>query len=89
MEETDIPVTTIELPNGATLLMQANTTGPRIIMIIKGLSIGAEILPENEYAAAYYGTDAWANREIELYQDALEIDLKSHTEFIKSCLKKM
>lgn len=84
--EDDIPVRTIELPNGATLIMQANTTGPRIILIIKGLSIGAEILPEN---GEMYGTDDWANREIELYEQALEVDLKAHKEFIKECLRKV
>lgn len=54
-------------------------------MICKGLSIGAEVLPENEYE---YGTDEWANREIELYETALEIDLKAHSDFIKECLRK-
>lgn len=53
-------------------------------MIMKGLSIGAEILPENGFE---YGTDEWANEEIRLFEEALEIDLKVHTDFIKSCLK--
>lgn len=64
--------------------MQANTTGPRIIMWTKGLSIGADVLPENEFL---YGTDAWANKEIELYEEAMEIDLKIHADFIKCCLR--
>lgn len=84
-EEVNIPTRTIELPNGASLLMQANATGPRIIMIIKGMSIGAEILPPNEYE---HGTDQWANREIELYEQALEIDLQAQADFIKECLHK-
>lgn len=80
-----MPVRQIELPNGGTLIMQANTKGPRIIVITKGLSIGAEILPENEFD---YGTDEWANKEIELFENALDIDLKAHSDFIKECLRK-
>lgn len=82
-EEVNIPVREIELPNGGTLIMQANATGPRLIFMMKGLSMSCEVLLQNKFD---YGTDEWANEEIRLYEEALEIDLKAHREFIKECL---
>jgi len=73
----------IELPNGSTLIMGDDTSIERIVLISKGLSISAEILPANEFAP---NTNAWADREIELYERALEIDLNAEKDFIKECL---
>lgn len=84
MEDEDIPVRTIDLPNGSSLIMQANATGPRLVFMMKGLSMSCEVLDENEFEN---GSDQWANREIELYEQALDIDLKAHADFIKECLK--
>lgn len=76
-------VKTIELPNGASLMLHNNTKGPRIIFYMHGLSFGADILEENPFE---YGCDDWANEEIRMYEQALEIDLKEYTAFIKQCL---
>jgi len=72
----------IELPNGATLIMNA-LNEVRLIFMLKGMSISAEILPPNEELP---GSDAWANKEIELYEAALEIDLQEHRKFIADCI---
>jgi hypothetical protein len=75
----------LELPNGATLITGDVYAKERIVFIMKGLSMGAEILPPNEEPP---GSDAWANREIELYCEALAIDRQAHEDFIRECLFK-
>jgi hypothetical protein len=76
----------IDLPNGSSLIINEDATDKeRIVFIMKGLSFGADILPPNEFL---YGCDAWADREIELYEQALDMDLKAHRDFIRKCLRK-
>jgi hypothetical protein len=75
----------LELPNGATLITGDIYAKERIVFIMKGLSMGAQILPANNEPP---GSDAWANKEIELYCEALAIDKKAHEDFIRECLLK-
>lgn len=73
----------IKLPNGSMLITSDDTSIERIIFIMKGLSIASQIIPGNEFRP---NTNAWADREIELYEFALQIDLKAEKDFIKECL---
>jgi hypothetical protein len=63
--------------------MNEDATGQRIILMMRGLSISAETIEANEELR---GTEAWANKEIELYEQALKIDLQAEREFITECL---
>jgi hypothetical protein len=74
---------TIPLKSGSRIIMNEDSTGERIIFMMRGLSISAEVIEANEELR---GTEAWANREIELYEQALKIDLQAEREFVTECL---
>jgi hypothetical protein len=63
--------------------MNEDSEGERIIFMMRGLSISAEVIEANEELR---GTEAWANKEVELYEQALKIDLQAEKEFVVDCL---